>query len=226
MWPSGSAHQDRAPPAMITNHVGRHPGRRQGRAEGRPFRGLPGRDKRRGAHSTSTCHNEWRRVRDRLWTQESGAVTRHLNPRGRHTSRCLQVIVVGASPPLSDSGFQQDARSDGGDRWVAHTSIGGHRRISHLRRSSGRGWPGHRRWVVVTPTRGGQGRGAAISSDRSATSRSHRARSSSWCRRIHSASTIAAASSSRLVAQRVLVTIAVTPFPECCARPSGEVGRR
>ena len=227
MWPSGSAHQDRAPPAMITNHVGRRPGRRQGRAEGRPFRGLPGRDNDAVHAPLSTCHHEWRCVRrSTLWTKQSAAVTRHLNPRGRHTSRCLQVIVGGASPPLSNSSFQRDARSDGGDRWVAHTGIGGHGRISHLRRSSGRGWPGHRCWVVVTLTRGGQGRGAAISSDRSATSCSHRARSSSWCRRIHSASTIAAASSSRLVAQRVLVTIAVTPFPECCARPSGEVGRR
>src|SRR6185312_12686525 len=64
-------------------------------------------------------------------------------------------------------------------------------------------------------TRGGPGRGAGRSTARSASSRSHRA--SSCCRRIHSASTIAAASSSRLVAHWVSVATSFTPFPECCA---------
>jgi hypothetical protein len=126
------------------------------------------------------------------------------------------VIIGGASPPLSDNAFQQmTSRGGGGDRWVAHTGVAGRRRVGHRRRSSGIGGPGHRRVVVVTPTRGGAGRGAGNSAGRSASSRSHRA--SSCCRRIHSASTIAVASSSRLVAHAVSVATSLTPFPECCA---------
>ena len=117
---------------------------------------------------------------DRLWTLEPAAVTRHLNHCGRHESRCLLVIIGGASPPLSDSAFQQDTGPAGGDRWVAHTGAAGRRRVGHLRRLSGIGGPDHRRWVVVTPTRAGPGRGAGTSANRSATSRSHRA--SSCCR--------------------------------------------
>ena len=118
--------------------------------------------------------------------------------------------------------FNRFSRGDGGDRWVAHTGVAGHGRVGHLRRSSGLGGPGHRRVVLVTPTRGWQGRGAGRWAARSASSRSHR--TSSCCRRIHSASTIAAASSSRLVAHWVLVATSFTPFPGCCA--PGPTARR
>jgi hypothetical protein len=103
-------------------------------------------------------------------------------------------------------------RGDGGDRCVAHTGTGRHRPGGHLRRPSGLGWSGQRRQAVVMPTRDGPGRGAGVSASRSASSRSHRA--SSCCRRIHSASTIAAASSSRLVAHWVPVAMSLTPFPD------------
>ena len=153
---------------------------------------------------------------DQLWTLESAAVTRHLNRCGRHENPlpagdhrwghhllCPTVL------------FSRTPGPEGGDRWVGHTGFGSHRRVGHLRRSPGIGWPDHRRWVVVTPRRGGPGRGAGISANRSASSRSHRPWS--CCGRIHSASTIAAASSSRLVAHAVLVATSLTPFPECCA---------
>ena len=77
--------------------------------------------------------------------------------------------------------------------------------------------------AVVTPTRGGPGR-AQEGRRPGRRSRSHRA--SSCCRRIHSASTIAAASSSRLVAHAVLGRHVTYPFPECCAPgPASEVDR-
>ena len=132
----------------------------------------------------------------------SGDATSGIMVSGKRRRR-LRVIIGGASPPLSDSAFQQVSTRRAGDRWVAHIGVAGHRRVGHLRRSCGLGGLGHRRWVVVAPTRGGPGRGAERSAARSASSRSHRA--SSCCRRIHSASTIAAASSSGLVAQAVLV---------------------
>ena len=156
---------------------------------------------------------------------ELEAVTRHLTHCGRHESRCLADDHRRwhhlPCPTVTSSGT---AAPDGGDRWVAHTGVAGHRRVGHLRQSAGIGGPGHRRAVVVTPPRGGPGRGAGNSADRSASSRSHRA--SSCCRRIHSASTIADASSSRLVAHAVLVAMSPTPFPECCAPgPASEVDR-
>jgi len=171
---------------------------------------------RRRAHSTSTCHHEWRCVRrptldagagsgdatsDSLWA------TRESLPAGNHRR--------GHHLPCPTVPFSRFPRGYGGDLWVAHTGVAGHGRVGHRPRSPGIGWPDHRRTVVVAPARGGRGRGAGISECRSATSRSHRA--SSCCRRIHSASTIAAASSSRLVAHAVLVATSLTPFPRCCA---------
>jgi hypothetical protein len=161
---------------------------------------------------------------DRLGTLEPEAVTRHRSHGGRHR----------ASLPAADHRwwhhlpcptvpFSRFPRGDGGDRWVAHTGVAGHGRARHLRRLCGIGWLGHRRAVVVMPTRGGPGRGAGRSAGRSASSRSHRA--SSCCRRIHSASTIAAASSSMLVAHAVLVAMSLTLFPECCPGPASEVDR-
>jgi hypothetical protein len=143
---------------------------------------------------------------------------------GRHARRCPLVIIARHHLPCPTVHLNTPW-GDGGDRWVAHTGTGSHRPGGHLRRSSGIGWPGHRRQVLVMPTRGGAGRGAGVSASRSASSRSHRA--SSCCRRIHSASTIAAASSSRLVAHSVPVPMSLTPFPGSCAPgPSGWVGRR
>src|SRR6185312_17115685 len=76
------------------------------------------------------------------------------------TCRRSSVVV---SPPLSNSAFQafqQASRGGGGDRWVAHTGVAGHRRLGHLRRSSAIGRPGRCRAVVMTLTRGAPGRGA------------------------------------------------------------------
>lgn len=159
-------------------------------------------------------------------TLHAGAASAHATSgvmvagTGRHY---LLVIIGGASPPLSDSAFQQDPGPDGGDRWVAHTGVAGHGRTGHRRQSCGVGWLGHRRAVVVTPARGGAGRGAGRSVGRSASSGSHRA--SSCCRRIHSASTIAAASSSKLVAHAVVVAMSLTPSRMLCPGPASEVDR-
>jgi hypothetical protein len=155
------------------------------------------------------------RAADRFRMLESAAVTRHSDHCGRHAHRCPLVIIARHHLPCPTVRLSPTHWGDGGDRWVAHTGTGSHRPGGHLRRSSGIGWPGHRRQVVVMPTRGGPGRGAGVSASRSASSRSHRA--SSCCRRIHSASTIAATSSSRLVAHRVQVAMSLTPFPGCCA---------
>ena len=205
--------------------VVRTPGRPAGtgrRAVPRPARAW----QRRRARSTSNCHLEWRCVRRPTLdagvgrgdaTSESLWATRESLPAGDHR--------WGHHLPCPTVPFSRTPGPDGGDRWVAHTGIGGHRRVGHLRRSSGIGWPDHRRAVVVTPTRGGPGRGAGISENRSATSRSHRA--SSCCRRIHSASTIAAASSSRLVAHCGVGRHVTHPLPRMLRPwPSGEVGRR
>jgi hypothetical protein len=196
------------------------PGRPAG-AGREPCRGLPGRGNDVVHTPLRKCHHQWRCVRRPTLdagvgrgdaTSESLWATRESLPAGDHRR--------GHHLPCPTVPFSRTPGPDGGDRWVAHTDIGGHRRAGHPRRSSGTGWPGHRRWVVVTPTRGGPGRGAGISENRSATSRSHRA--SSCCRRIHSASTIAAASSSRLVVHWVLVATSLTPFPECLRPwPSG-----
>ena len=192
------------------------PGRPAG-AGREPCRGLPGRGNDVVHTPLRKCHHQWRCVRrpnSGRWSR--AVVTRHLHhlwatreslPAGDHRR--------GHHLPCPTVPFSRTPGPDGGDRWVAHTGIGGHCRFGHPRRSSGTGWPGHRRVVVATPTRGGPGRGAGRSAARSASSRSHRA--SSCCRRIHSASTIAAASSSRLVAQAVLVATSLTPFPRCCA---------
>jgi hypothetical protein len=222
MGPSVSAHRGHDPPGTVTDaRLVRAPGRAAGGRAGNPSRGLPG-------HRNDVVHTPLRHATtsggacvDRLWTLEPEAVTRHLTHCGRHESRCLLVIIDGGITSLVRQCLSAEHPGlTGGDRWVAHTDIGGHRRVGHPRRSSGSGWPGHRRWVVVTPARGGPGRGAGISENRSATSRSHRA--SSCCRRIHSASTIAAASSSRLVVHWVLVATSLTPFPECLRPwPSG-----
>ena len=160
---------------------------------------------------------------DRLRTLEPAAVTRHRNRCGRHSEswpagdhRWWHHLPC---PTVPFSGFP---RGYGGDLWVAHTGVAGHGRAGHRRCSCGVGGPQRRRAVVVT--RGGPGRGAGISENRSATARSHRA--TSCCRRIHSASTITAASSSRLVAHAVSVAMSLTPFPECCAPgPASEVDR-
>ena len=216
LGPSVPAHRGHDPPGTVTDaRLVRAPGRAAGGRAGNPSRGLPG-------HRNDVVHTPLRHATtsggaciDRLCTLEPEAVTRQLTHCGRHEYRCLLVIIDGASPPLSDSAFQQDTGPDGGARWVAHTGIGGHGRVGHRPRSPGLGWRDHRRTVVVAPTRGGPGRGAGISECRSATSRSHRA--SSCCRRMHSASTIAAASSSRLDAHAVVLAMSLTPFPECCA---------
>jgi hypothetical protein len=192
----------------------RRPGGRQARAGGaipRPARAW----QRRRARSTSNCHLQWRCVRSP--TLDAGA-----GPRGRDIVdlRATRVVAcwrssAGHHLPCLTVPFSRTPGVDGGERWVAHTGVAGRRRVGPLRRSSGIGWPGHRRAVVVTPTRGKPGRGAGIPANRSATSRSERA--PSCCRRIHSASTIAAASSSRLVTHAMLVAMSFTPFPECCA---------
>ena len=187
------------------------PGRPAGRA-GNPSRGLPG-------HRNDVVHTPLRTATssggacvDRLWTLEPEAVTRHLESLwATRESLLAGDHRRGHHLPCPTVPFSRTPGPDGGDRWVAHTGIGGHRRVGHRPRSSGIGWPDHRRAVVVTPSRAGPGRGAGISESRSASSRSHRA--SSCCRRIHSASTIAAASSSRLVAHWVLVVTSLTPFP-------------
>jgi hypothetical protein len=212
MGPSGSAHRGRATGAIADACC------EDARAAdgGGPCRGLPGRGNdavhaplRNATSSGGACA-------DRLRTLELVAVTRHLNrmwatreslPVGDH--RWWHHLPCPTVP------FSRTPGLDGGDRWVAHIGVAGHGRVGHQRRSAGLGGPGHRRAVVVTPTRGGPGRGAGRSAARSASSRSHRA--SSCCRRIHSASTIAAASSSRLVAHAVSVATSLTPFPGCCA---------
>jgi hypothetical protein len=193
---------------------GEGPGGRQGGLETSCDLPGPGNDVVHGP--TSTCHHEWRCVRRPTLDAVVGAVTRTSESNvGRHRIRCLLVIIGGHHLPCPAVPFEQVSRGDGGDRWVAHIGVAGHRRVGHLRRSCGVGGPDDRPWVVVTPTRGGPGRGAGISESRSASSRSHR--TSSCCRRIHSASTIAAASSSRLDAHAVYVAIPLTPFPGCCA---------
>ena len=192
------------------------PGRPAG-ADREPCRGLPGRGNDVVHTPLRKCHHQWRCVRrpnSGRWSR--AVVTRHLHhlwatreslPAGDHRR--------GHHLPCPTVPFSRTPGPDGGDRWVAHTGVAGRRRVGQLRRSSGIGWPDHRRTVVVTPTRGGPGRRAGRSAARSASSRSHRA--SSCCRRIHSASTIAAASSSRLVAQAVLVATSLTPFPRMLA---------
>ena len=202
------------------------PGRPAG-ADREPCRGLPGRGNDVVHTPLRKCHHQWRCVRrpnSGRWSR--AVVTRHLHhlwatreslPAGDHRR--------GHHLPCPTVPFSRTPGPDGGDRWVAHTGVAGRRRIGHLRRSSGIGWPDHRGRVVVTPTRRGPGRGAGISANRSASSRSHRPWS--CCGRIHSASTIAAASSSRLVAHAVLVATSLTPFPPCCAPgPAMRRGRR
>jgi hypothetical protein len=213
--PSGSARCGRVSPRRITNAFW---GKAQAadRAGWRRPATCPGLATMWCTVPTSTCHPEWRCVRRPTLDAVIGAVTRTSKSNvGQHRIRCLLVIIGGHHLPCPTVPFEQASRGDGGDRWVAQIGVAGHRRVGHLRRSCGIGGPDDRPWVVVTPTRGGPGRGAGISESRSASSRSHRA--SSCCRRIHSASTIAAASSSRLVAHAVYVAISLTPFPGCCA---------
>jgi hypothetical protein len=153
----------------------------------------------------------------------SGAVMRHMCslwaaheslPAGSHRSR--------ASPPLSDSAFQANTRSHGGERWLAQIFRGGQPRGGQRRRLAGSGRLGRWSWTV-TPVRGGRGRGAGISANRSATA--HQRSSSSCCRRIHSASTIAVASSSRTVAVWVSVAISLTPYARMLRPgPAGHLG--
>src|SRR4030081_163145 len=139
---------------------------------------------------------------------------------GRKASRCLlMVIASGHHLPCPTAPFSETLGSGGGERWVAHTGIAGRRRGGQRRRGSGRGGPDRRGWVVATPARGGCDRGAGISANRSATSRQ-----SSCSRRIHSASTIAAASSSRAVIVWVSVAISLTPFSGCRAPARPPVG--
>jgi hypothetical protein len=191
------------------------PGRPAG-AGREPCRGLPGRGNDVVHTPLRKCHHQWRCVRRPTLdagvgrgdaTSESLWATRESLPAGDHRR--------GHHLPCPTVPFSRFPRGDGGDLWVAHTGVAGHGRAGHRRRSCGSGWLGHRRTVMVAPTRGGPGRGAGRSAARSASSRSHRA--SSCCRRIHSASTIAAASSSTLVAHWVLVVTSLTPFPGCCA---------
>ena len=146
---------------------------------------------------------------------------------GRRTSVAVDIIGhhrLGHHLPCGSASLM-DISFDGGDRWVAHTGIAGHRRGDRPRRSYGIRRPDRRRAIVATLTRRWTGRDAGFSDRRSAISNSHRA--SSCCRRIHSASTIAAASSTRLVAPWVSVAISLTPFTECCApRPRRSGDRR
>ena len=129
---------------------------------------------------------------------------------------------LGVSPPLSDSAFQANTRSHGGERWLAQIFRGGQPRGGQRRRLAGSGWPGRWSWMVI-PVRAGRGRGAGISANRSATS--HQRSSSSCCRRIHSASTIAVASSSKAVAVWVSVAISLTPFARMLRPgPAGHLG--
>src|SRR4029077_14917598 len=100
--------------------------------------------------------------------------TRHLTHCGRHESRCLLVIIDGGHHlPCPTVPFSRFPRGYGGDLWVAHTGVAGHGRVGHRPRSPGIGWPDHRRAVVVAPARGGPGRGAGRSADRSAASTPH-----------------------------------------------------
>src|SRR6476660_4228360 len=73
------------------------------------------------------CHHEWRCVRRPILDAEVGrgdATSESL--WATHRSRCLVVIIGGASPPLADNAFQQmTSRGGGGDRWVAHTGVAG-----------------------------------------------------------------------------------------------------
>ena len=118
--------------------------------------------------------------------------------------------------------LQANTRSHGGERWVAQIFGGGQPRGGQRRRLAGSGWPGRWSWMV-TPVRGGRGRGAGISANRSATS--HQRSSSSCCRRIHSASTIAVASSIRAVAVWVSVAMSLTPFARMLRpRPGRSLG--
>ena len=40
------------------------------------------------------------------------------------------VVIGGASPPWSESAFEQVSCGDGGDRWVGHTGVAGHGRVT------------------------------------------------------------------------------------------------
>jgi hypothetical protein len=115
-----------------------------------------------------------------------------------------------------------NTRSHGGERWLAQIFRGGQPRGGQRRRLAGSGRLGRWSWTV-TPVRGGRGRGAGISANRSATA--HQRSSSSCCRRIHSASTIAVASSSRTVAVWVSVAISLTPYARMLRPgPAGHLG--
>lgn len=222
--PSDSAERGCVPPGLVL--VVRATPWRAGR-DGPESRPAGGRARQRhGAHSTSKCHPEWRCVRRPALDAGVGRGDATCESYVGDTRVVASDHRLGYHLPCPTVPFSRPAGLDGGDRWVAQIGVAGHRRVGHLRGSSGIGGPGHRRAVVVVPTRGGAGRGAGNSENRSATSRSHRA--SSCCRRIHSASTIAAASSSTQVfAHWVLVDMSFTPFPDRCApRPSAEMGRR
>jgi hypothetical protein len=141
---------------------------------------------------------------------------------GRYASRCLLVVTLGTSPPLSDSSFQVRGRCYGGERWLAQILRAAQPCGGQRRRLAVSGRRGRRRWMV-TVARDGAGRGAGISANRSAISRQ---RSASCCRRIHSASTIAVASSSRAVAVWVSVAMSLHPLRVDAAPRPGLVVRR
>ena len=195
MGPPVSAHRGHDRPGLSLMLGVRAPGRAG--AAG-PSRGLP-------EHGNDVVHAPLRTATpsggacaDRLWTLESAAVTRHLNHCGRHERRCLLVIIDGGITSLVRQCLS--AGHPGGRRRPLGSPY-------RRRGPSPRRPPATVVWhrLAGAPTRGGgdadagrAGPGRRKVGGRSASSRSHRA--SSCCRRIHSASTIAAASSSRLVA--------------------------
>jgi hypothetical protein len=137
-----------------------------------------------------------------------GHATYVITVGGTRVVALLVVIAWGHHLPCPTVPFGQTLGLTGGERWVAQIFRAGQPRGGQRRRSAGSGWLGRWSWMVI-PARGGRGRGAGIAANRSATSRQ---RSSSCCRRIHSASTIAVASSSKAVAVWVSVAISLTPF--------------
>ena len=103
------------------------PGRPAG-ADREPCRGLPGRGNDVVHTPLRKCHHQWRCVRrpnSGRWSR--AVVTRHLHhlwatreslPAGDHRR--------GHHLPCPTVPFSRTPGPDGGDRWVAHTGIGGH----------------------------------------------------------------------------------------------------
>ena len=151
-----------------------------------------------------------------------GHATYVITVGGTRVAACWWSSLGGITSLVRQCLFGQTLGLTGGERWVAQILRAGQPRGGQRRRLAGSGWPGRWSWMVI-PVRAGRGRGAGISANRSATS--HQRSSSSCCRRIHSASTIAVASSSKAVAVWVSVAISLTPFARMLRPgPAGHLG--